>query len=72
MKQQFVERLYQEAVDACVAAGINEAWLWEQKFADLVVKEAAIICERVYPEGSPLHLVSLGFGQLIREHFGVK
>ena len=43
-----------------------------EKFAELIVKECADVCISATKEGQPLHLVSLGYTQRIKEHFGVK
>lgn len=72
MNKEIIKRIYKESTDFCAEARSTEAWFWEEKFAELLLLEAAKLCDRVYPEGSPLHLVSLGFGQTIRDHFGIK
>ena len=43
-----------------------------EKFAQLIVQECANVCEGVTKEGEPLHLVSLGYSQNIKNHFGVE
>ena len=42
------------------------------KFAELIVRECMTVCETATEEGQPLHLVSLGYSQRIKEHFGVE
>ena len=42
------------------------------KFAALIVNECAQVCESITKEGEPLHLVSLGYSQNIKKHFGVE
>ena len=42
------------------------------KFAELIVRECMTECETDTEEGQPLHLVSLGYSQRIKEHFGVE
>lgn len=66
-----VTKLYKEARGITVL-GDDFIQTWEYKLVELVVEECAKICEDVYPEGTPLHLVALGFGQKIKENFGVK
>jgi hypothetical protein len=41
-------------------------------FAELIVQECANVCEGVTKEGEPLHLVSLGYSQNIKKHFGIE
>jgi len=43
-----------------------------RKFAELIVRECASACESATKEGEPLHLVSLGYSQRVKEHFGVE
>lgn len=43
-----------------------------EEFAELIVRECANVCEGVTKEGEPLHLVSLGYSQNIKKHFGVE
>jgi hypothetical protein len=43
-----------------------------EKFAELIVKECAMVCESVTDPGTPLHLVSLGYAQKLKQHFGVE
>lgn len=43
-----------------------------EKFAELLIKECAKCCTSATQEGQPLHLVSLGYAQRIKQHFGVK
>jgi len=42
------------------------------KFAELLIRECTEVCESITTEGQPLHLVSLGYSQSIKRHFGVK
>lgn len=77
MNRELVERLYREADEHCLALGpntdgTNRAWVWEQKFAELVAVEAAKVCERVYPSDVPLYLVGLGFSEAIKTHFQIE
>ena len=43
-----------------------------EEFAELIVRECVNVCEGVTKEGEPLHLVSLGYSQNIKKHFGVE
>lgn len=43
-----------------------------EKFAELIVRECAKVCETTTEEGQPLHLVSLGYAQRVKQHFGVE
>jgi len=45
---------------------------FNKKFAELIVQECADVCESATQEGQPLHLVSLGYAQRLKEHFGVE
>ena len=72
MKLEIVRRLYNDAEEICATNGIADAWIFEKVFADLIVLECAWVAENVYPEGAPLRLVSSGFGNAIKEHFGLK
>lgn len=42
---------------------------YDQKFAELIVQECMQVCESATPEGGPIHLVSLGYSQRIKDHF---
>lgn len=52
----------------------NMRWNIEdaEKFAELIIRECASACESATKEGEPLHLVSLGYSQRVKEHFGVE
>lgn len=52
--------LYNQAVALCIEQGSNEAWLWEKKYAELIVKE----CISVSPSGDANYNIS--------EHFGME
>lgn len=43
MNRDILLKLYQESVDDCIDfcnnTGINQAWLWEEKFAELLLNE---------------------------------
>jgi hypothetical protein len=46
MNRELISKLYAKAVDYCVEQGpnpdgTNKAWLWEEKFAELIVQECA-------------------------------
>ncbi len=55
-----------------VNEGVNGDELPMQRFAELIVRECAQACESATDEGQALHLVSLGYSQRIKEHFGVE
>lgn len=42
------------------------------EFAELIIDQCCKACETATTEDQPLHLVSLGYSQRIKEHFGVK
>lgn len=44
MNRELLQKLYSEAVEKCVKIsnttdGASQAWLWEEKFAELIVNE---------------------------------
>lgn len=51
--------LYTQAVNWCVTQRCNEAWLWEKKYAELIIKE----CMKVSCNGDA--------NSYIAEHFGL-
>jgi len=58
------KELARQATDYCVDRKENKAWLWEEKFAELIVKECASIITA--------HTQSTWNGSLILEHFRVE
>lgn len=45
MNRSLIEKLYNESADYCVShAGDNPAWQWEEKFAELIIKECVKAC----------------------------
>ncbi len=75
------ERIQELAEKAAEFANANEyaaverrIWnnVFRNKFAELIVQECANVCEGVTKEGEPLHLVSLGYSQNIKKHFGIE
>ena len=45
MKRELIQKLYEQAADYCVShAGDDHAWQWEEKFAELIVKECVKAC----------------------------
>jgi hypothetical protein len=47
MNRELLTKLYEEAVDYCIAQdpnpdGTNKAWIWEERFAELLIKECQI------------------------------
>lgn len=73
MNRELLTKLYTESVDYCVAQGPNEdgsnrAWIWEEKFAELIVQECEVALQPILRD-----MISRGKAvELIREHFGVK
>lgn len=59
--------LYIQAVDSCVEEcskdGINHAWLWERKYAELIVRECLEQCQ--------ISLDDFSYCR-IAEHFGME
>ena len=43
MNREIVERIYHEAAALCVKEGKSIAWIFEDKFAELIVKKCADI-----------------------------
>ena len=52
--------------------GVNGDEKPMEKFAELIARECASACESATKEGEPLHLVSLGYSQRIKKHFGIE
>ena len=52
MNKTLIRKLYFEATAACEQLGSNDAWIFETKFAELIVKECAAVVERVKNNGS--------------------
>lgn len=46
--------------------------IYNEKFAELLILECAKVCENVTKPGQTLHLLSIGYSQCIKEHFGIK
>lgn len=63
-----------ELYNKVFAESMNMRWNIEdaEKFAELIIRECASACESTTKEGEPLHLVSLGYSQRVKEHFGVE
>jgi len=62
-----VQRLYFKAEELCDAEGRNEAWLFERKFAELIIEECGMALR-------PMLRDQISRGQahdLIKEHFGI-
>lgn len=84
MNRDLISRLYQESVDYCVEQGLNEdgtnkAWVWEEKFVELIVQE----CIREIDSNNIIDYETddwdsgydAGISQSIKtinEHFGIK
>lgn len=50
--------LYYQAVEWCVSQGSDEAWAWEKKYAELIVKE----CMRVSCNSNASYFIAEHFG----------
>lgn len=51
MKRELISKLYTDAVEYCVEQGpnpdgTNKAWIWEEKFAELIVQQCLAACSR--------------------------
>lgn len=68
--QKVVQGLYIAATDYCIQEGRNEAWLFEKKFAELIVNECAAVQERSSTERHGYDKYS--DGETIKKHFGVQ
>lgn len=76
MNRELISKLYAQAVDFCVEQGpnpdgTNKAWLWEEKFVELVVKECMDLTNWDKVEMSAEQRIRLGVYQDIRERFGL-
>lgn len=58
--------------DSVVDKGGEFHKAYTEKFAELIILECAKACESATESGTPLHLVSLGYAQRVKEHFGVE
>lgn len=74
MNRNLIEKLYNEAADYCVShAGDNPAWQWEEKFAELIVKE----CLKQIPAADVGDLRAKAYyldrvQQHVEDHFGIE
>ena len=39
MDRELLRKLYIQATDECIELGKNDTWLWEEKFAEAIIKE---------------------------------
>lgn len=70
-----IHQLHEEAMKSCDehrSDTLNYHRIYREKFAELIVKECASVCESATQEGQPLHLVSIGYADRIKQHFGVE
>lgn len=83
MNRDLISKLYEQAVDHCVELGPNEdgtnrAWVWEEKFAELVVRECASVLAKEMSRldsipGREVSAQTMETAQvLIKKHFGVE
>ncbi len=73
IKKLIEENLYLSWKDDVQDYTVSSASLEElEDLVKAVVRECASACESVTKEGEPLHLVSLGYAQKIKDHFGVE
>jgi hypothetical protein len=67
------ERIKELAVKSGFPEWSNDTIGFElEQFAELIIDQCCKACETATTEDQPLHLVSLGYSQRIKEHFGVK
>ncbi len=73
MKERIREFAVQSGLEELLWIGVkgSEDAQAVEKFAELIVRECAKVCETTTEEGQPLHLVSLGYAQRVKQHFGV-
>lgn len=75
MRRELISKLYQEAVNYSVNLGpnpdgTNRAWVWEEKFVDLIVKECVSVgCTAFLNDNSTAPIFP---AKQICQHFGVK
>ena len=55
-----MNNLYKQSITLCIKQGSNEAWAWEKKYAELIVKE----CMKVSCSGDANYFIA--------EHFGLE
>lgn len=63
MNKDMIRGIYFAATEYCEQLGSNNAWVFEMKFAELIVKECAAVVERVRNTGS------IPRGVHIEDHF---
>ena len=67
MNREIVERIYHEAAASCVKEGKSIAWIFEEKFAELIVKKCADIAAVNQAEHTDWDIA-----EIILEYFGIK
>ena len=82
MKRELISKLYTEAVNYCVKqgpsiSGTQMAWVWEEKFTELIVRECSVELMKLansYSEcdnDADYMQGMLDSADIIKEHFGV-
>jgi hypothetical protein len=64
-----IKELAEQAENACAHIGQNFAWEWEQKFAELIIKDCAEVYRANVKRFRPLFPTE--FSNALIEHFGV-
>ena len=57
MNDKFKE-LASLATEYCIEKGVNDAWIWEQKYAELIIRECMDQCN----DGDSTYFISQRFG----------
>jgi hypothetical protein len=75
MNRELLTKLYSDAVEYCVAQppnadGTSKAWLWEEKFAELIVLQCGVALNHNYPPDDLLPINEVM--HCLKEHFGVE
>lgn len=55
-----IRELAKNATDYCIEEGRSEAWLWEDKFGQLVAQECIAICKKIVYESMEIKLKESG------------
>lgn len=68
MHKDMIRGLYIAATNYCEQEGRNEAWLFENKFAELIVKECAAVARNASNDLTNMMPVDV----MIAQHFGLE
>lgn len=58
-----IRRIAEEATLFCSNKGVQQAWLWEEKFAEYIIE----YCAKIAEDASDLKLPASTYGDLIRK-----